>query len=343
MILGLVGLNASGKGEVVKFLQSVGFEAFSLSDEIRRELISSHIEPTREALTAEGRRLRQTYGADILVRRVIKRFTPGLNQVIDSIRNPEEVNFLKTFPSFFLIHIDAPEDIRFQRIIRRSRKGDVSDLQSFREAEAKELKASDPAGQSLLDTISMADFTILNDSDLDTLYRRIKEVFREAAQRISKLSWDEYFMKIAEVVAERSSCVKRRAAAVVVRDKRVISTGYNGTPIGVLNCNEGGCERCLSLATSGSNLSECVCSHAEENAIVQAALHGVSLKGATIYSLFSPCLQCAKMIINAGIREVVYLTEYPALERPDGDIRIFQEVKTLLTSIGINFRKFSKT
>ncbi len=118
--------------------------------------------------------------------------------------------------------------------------------------------------------------------------------------------WDEYFMEIANVVALRSNCSRRHVAAVIVKDKRIISTGYNGTPRGIRNCNEGGCPRCSSHAPSGTNLTECLCSHGEENAIVQAAYHGICVKDSTLYTTFSPCLLCAKMIINAGIRVVVF-------------------------------------
>ncbi|MCX6769524.1 MAG: dCMP deaminase family protein [Candidatus Micrarchaeota archaeon] len=128
--------------------------------------------------------------------------------------------------------------------------------------------------------------------------------------------WDEYFMNIARVVATRSNCVKRHVAAVIVKDKRIVSTGYNGTPRGIRNCDEGGCPRCNSFADSGTKLDECVCSHGEENAIVQASYHGISIKDATIYTTFSPCLMCTKMIINSGMKEVVYNSEYPLGEMP---------------------------
>ncbi len=130
------------------------------------------------------------------------------------------------------------------------------------------------------------------------------------SQNIKKPDWDNYFMNIAHVVASRSSCSRRQVAAVIVKDKRIISTGYNGTPRGVPNCNEGGCPRCNSDSPSGKDLAECLCSHAEENSIVQAAYHGISVKGASLYTTFSPCLICAKMIINSGIEEVVYHKRY---------------------------------
>lgn len=128
--------------------------------------------------------------------------------------------------------------------------------------------------------------------------------------KFTRPDWDHYFMRIAHVVAQRSNCIRRQVAAVIVKDRRIISTGYNGTPRGIKNCFEGGCPRCNSTTPSGQGLEECLCSHGEENAIVQAAYHGISVKDATLYTTFSPCLLCAKMIINSGIREVVYQDRY---------------------------------
>lgn len=122
--------------------------------------------------------------------------------------------------------------------------------------------------------------------------------------------WDTYFMDIAHVVARRSNCSRRHVAALIVAEKRIISTGYNGTPRGIRNCFEGGCPRCHSDSSSGEKLGECICAHAEENAIVQAAYHGIRVRGGTLYTTNSPCLMCTKMIINAGIVEVVYEHEY---------------------------------
>lgn len=145
-------------------------------------------------------------------------------------------------------------------------------------------------------------------------------------------SWDEYFMSIANEVAKRSNCLTRKVAALVIRDKRIISTGYNGTPRGTKNCCDGGCRRCVerTLATAGTRLEECTCSHGEENAIVQAAYHGISLKDSTLYSTYSPCLTCAKMIINAGIVEVIYSANYPLSET----------AHALMIEAGVKVRKY---
>ncbi len=130
-----------------------------------------------------------------------------------------------------------------------------------------------------------------------------------------KPSWDEYFMNVAHTIKGRSSCLTRQIGAIIVRDKRIISTGYNGTPAGIRNCNEGGCPRCSARVEgkieSGKELEKCTCSHAEENAVVQAALHGISTKGTTLYTTFTTCTQCAKIIINAGIKKVVAEHPYP--------------------------------
>jgi dCMP deaminase len=146
-------------------------------------------------------------------------------------------------------------------------------------------------------------------------------------------SWDEYFMNIAIAVAARSNCSSPAKGAILVRNKQIISTGYNGTPRNVKNCFEGGCQRCadvkLGKVASGQDLDKCVCSHAEENAIVQAALHGIKTEGSTMYTTFRPCLQCAKMIINAGIVRVIAKEDYPH------DVTV-----PLLKEAGVKLEKF---
>jgi len=144
--------------------------------------------------------------------------------------------------------------------------------------------------------------------------------------------WDTYFMDIARVVARRGNCRRRQVAALLVKERRIISTGYNGTPRGVRNCFEGGCARCASDAQSGESLGDCVCSHAEENAITQAAYHGIAVNRATLYCTLSPCLLCAKMIINAGIGEVVYEDEY----------QFDRQTRALFREAGVKCRRFKR-
>lgn len=124
-------------------------------------------------------------------------------------------------------------------------------------------------------------------------------------------SLDEYFLEIAFVVGKRATCLRKNVGAVIVRDKRILATGYNGAPSGMDHCLEIGCIRDLEKIPSGTRQEKCRAVHAEQNAIIQAAIHGVSIAGATIYCTHQPCILCAKMLINANIKRVVYATFYP--------------------------------
>ena len=119
-------------------------------------------------------------------------------------------------------------------------------------------------------------------------------------------SWDEYYMSIARAVSARSSCTRRKVGALIVVERAIISTGYNGTPVGVRNCDEGGCPRCASNAAPGEGYDSCVCVHAEQNAIALAARHGNATMGGTLYTTLRPCFGCAKEAVQAGLREIVY-------------------------------------
>jgi dCMP deaminase len=124
-------------------------------------------------------------------------------------------------------------------------------------------------------------------------------------------SWEEYFMEIARLVARRATCLRRQVGAVLVKDRNILATGYNGSPSGLRHCTETGCLRNRHNIPSGQRHERCRGLHAEQNAIVQAAKHGTNISGATLFCTNAPCVICAKMIINAGIRQVVYLEGYP--------------------------------
>ncbi|MDD5723765.1 MAG: cytidine/deoxycytidylate deaminase family protein [Syntrophales bacterium] len=123
-------------------------------------------------------------------------------------------------------------------------------------------------------------------------------------------SWDQYFMDIVEFVSRRATCLRRKVGAILVRDKRILATGYNGPPAGITHCSEVGCLRDNMGIPSGERHELCRGLHAEQNAIIQAALYGVSTKGATIYCTNHPCIICSKMIINSGIVSFVYKDDY---------------------------------
>ena len=123
-------------------------------------------------------------------------------------------------------------------------------------------------------------------------------------------SWETYFMDITALVAKRTTCLRRAVGAIIVKDKRLLSTGYNGAPSHIRHCREVGCMREQLKVPSGQRHELCRGIHAEQNAIIQAAYHGVSIKGATLYCTTQPCSICAKMIINAGIKTIYYKTGY---------------------------------
>lgn len=130
-------------------------------------------------------------------------------------------------------------------------------------------------------------------------------------------TWDEYFLGIAELISRRSTCLRRRVGAVLVKDKRILATGYNGAPSKIKHCAETGCIRVKLNVPSGQRHELCRGLHAEQNAFLQAALHGSSLRGASLYCTTQPCIICAKMVINAGITEVVIRGDYPDIMSKD--------------------------
>ncbi len=140
---------------------------------------------------------------------------------------------------------------------------------------------------------------------------------------------DEYFMEMAQLVSSRSTCMRRKVGAVIVKEKRVLSTGYNGSPKGTKHCEELGCIRVKLNVPSGTRHELCRGVHAEQNAVTQAAYFGVSVDGATIYTTTYPCSMCAKILINAGIKEIVYSEGYA------DDLS-----KDLLTEAGIKIREY---
>jgi dCMP deaminase len=124
-------------------------------------------------------------------------------------------------------------------------------------------------------------------------------------------SYEDYFMEMAHVVAKRSTCLRRKVGALLVKDKHILSTGYNGAPKGLKHCSEVGCLREKLGVPAGERHEICRGLHAEQNAIIQAAVFGVSIKGSTLYCTNAPCSVCAKMLINAGVKEIMFEDDYP--------------------------------
>jgi len=124
-------------------------------------------------------------------------------------------------------------------------------------------------------------------------------------------SWDEYFLEVAKLVSKRATCLRRSVGALLVKDKRILATGYNGAPTGLAHCLDIGCLREKLRIPSGERHELCKALHAEQNALIQASLYGIPVKGSTLYATNQPCVICAKMLINAGIKEIVIAEGYP--------------------------------
>ncbi len=312
MIIGLSGYPGSGKNTVAYSFVRKNFFHYSLSDILREELEQKGKEVTRNNLIKLGNQLRKRYGSGILAERVLQKVIPGKNYVISSIANPGEVNVLKKRGDFTLIFVDAPLEIRQSRIKNREREKDPKKDEDIKKLNAKHSSKTSYELQ-INKCKEMADIILKNDSTIEELKKKTNRIIKDLKIEIGikRPSWDEYFMKLAYLVRERSTCLSRNVGAVIVKDKKILTTGYNGPPRGLKHCNErGGCLRDqLGIPPMQSKeITRAV--HAEQNAIAQAASSGISVENATIYCTNFPCFTCIKILINAGIKEIVYHEDY---------------------------------
>jgi dCMP deaminase len=255
-------------------------------------------------------------------------------------------------PFFLLLSVDAPLTVRWQRYQARQQQQQQAHLLTATTTPERDGHSTDTATPkqqqetfetfvALSDThlydptqganplLSRAAVRLLNtSSSLAHLYATLGKLDLLNTDRL-RPSWDAYFMSLASLAAQRSNCMKRRVGCVVVGDKRVISTGYNGTPRGLRNCGEGGCSRCNAGDGSGHGLATCLCIHAEENALLEAGRERLR-DGAVLYCDTCPCLTCSIKIVQVGVGEVVYNQGYSM----DGDTAaVFREA-------GVKLRQF---
>jgi dCMP deaminase len=308
MYIGLTGTNAAGKTTVLKYLVAKGYPQYSLSDILREELNQEKQPVTRENLINKGNALRMQHGPGILAARILKKLRTDF-AVIDSIRNPAEIETLRGLNRFLLIAVDAPVELRFQRAQARKREENAADLAAFIEMENRE-RSSNPLFQNIRACIERADFCVENNQTENALLATVEEILARAQQKF-RPSWDEYFMKMAFLVAERSTCLRHHVGAIIMKEKQVLTTGYNGAARNTRDCLQLGCLRDELKIPSGERHEICRGIHAEQNAIIQAARHGININGGTIYCTHSPCIICAKMIVNAGIQRIVVGGDYP--------------------------------
>lgn len=314
MIIGVTGTLGAGKGTVVEFLKEKGFEHFSVREFLIEEILKRGLEANRDNMISVANDLRANFGASHIAQELYRKAADVKGDVIiESLRCPGEVDALKGKGSFVLWAVDADVETRYARIVERGSSTDRVSFQDFVRQEELEMDNSDPLKQNLKGCIAKADVCFRNDWTMAELKGKVlKELDKGIVKKdlYVRPSWDEYFMKLAALVGERSTCLRHNIGAVIVRDKRLIATGYNGSAKGMPNCVEVGCLKDELGIKTGTGHETCRAVHAEQNAIIQGASHGISVDGTTMYCTHTPCTLCARMIVNAGIVRVVSYHDY---------------------------------
>jgi len=313
IIFGVTGKYASGKDSFADYLVSrEKFVHISLSDFLREDLKRMKKQVTRENLQWIGNDLREKLGGTILAERALARIEPNKNYIITSIGRVDEIETLKRHKDFVMVFVDASSETRFNRMKSRNRENDPKSLKAFLEMEKLENKGGNAQYREIDNCRKKSKIIITNNSSLESFYSKINKLLKNTLKRPD---WDEYFFGIMDLVASRGTCNRALVGCVIVRDKHILATGYNGSPKGLPHCHDEGCLIENTLHTDGISRDHCVrTTHAEQNAIAQAAKHGSSIKDSTIYLNMEPCLSCTKMIINSGIKEVVCRRRYPAAQ-----------------------------
>ncbi|KAI7872085.1 cytidine deaminase-like protein [Spinellus fusiger] len=212
-------------------------------------------------------------------------------------------------PFFLMVSVEAPLHMRYRRYTER--KGPPLSLEEFVYQDDCLVFTPSNNATPLYRLMSHADLAVTNTyASLDALSSHLDTLDLTNKERL-RPSWDTYFMHLSDLAARRSNCMKRRVGCILVKNYRVIATGYNGTPRGLRNCNEGGCDRCNEASSCGTQLDRCWCMHAEENALLEVGRRRVDdCEGMILYCNTCPCLGCAIKIVQQGVREVVYSKSY---------------------------------
>ncbi len=324
VVFGLTGTLASGKGTVKNCFDVAGikYTYASLSDAIRKEASKLKLDQSRETLIKLGNKYRQKYGLGIWAKKTIEMLKNVKGFIIiDGIRNLGEVSVLRQhYKEFYLIGIDASIQTRFRRIKNRARSGDPKTFEEFIKLDYSDrgFNVKETSHQQVENCMEEADYLIWNektftDIEKSHLFAKIVDAYNLfVLKKKRRPTFEETFMDIAYNWASRSTCLRRKVGAVIAKDNRQLTSGYNGAPRKFLSCLEkNSCLRRELNIPSGERQEICWAVHAEQNAIIQAARDGISIEGATLYITHHPCFTCAKMIVNAGIKKIIYGKFYP--------------------------------
>ena len=338
MIIGITGTLGAGKGTIVECLLKKGFKHYSVREFLVGEILKRGLESNRDNMVSVANDLRARHGSSYIVEQLYSRAKEaGGDAVVESVRCVGEVESLKAKvlsghtpldwareparagdpcepDGFVLFAVDADIETRYLRIVERKSVSDRVSFEEFVKHEQREMLSSNPAEQNLKGCIELADYSFKNDWTVEELCKKVGNVLdkikNDVGEKHVRPTWDEYFIKLAALVAERSTCLRHNIGAVIVKDKRVIAGGYNGSARGAPNCSEVGCLKNELGIKTGTGHEICRAVHAEMNAIIQGAIHGISVYGSTMYCTHTPCTLCARMIVNAGIKRVVSYHNY---------------------------------
>ncbi|CAG8559698.1 7452_t:CDS:2 [Ambispora gerdemannii] len=314
MFVGIIGPLCAGKHSVAKWLISNGFVHLGLKQRDQTGLETVFFDKSEDILNY-----------------VTKHWAK--NFVICNIESMRTLEMFKKRPFFMLIAVDSPITTRYIRYVNRCRETNNSEptIEEFITRSDCELyniayPIIDPSAHMniticanlnnhqclkspIINMMQMANLNVINSyNSLFSLYEYLQKINVINEERL-RPSWDTYFMRMSDLAASRSNCMKRKVGCILVKDCRVVATGYNGTPRGIKNCNEGGCQRCNDAVPCGLDLDVCLCLHAEENALLEAGRDRVS-SGCILYCNTCPCLRCTVKLVQAGVKEVVYNLSY---------------------------------
>jgi dCMP deaminase len=316
----LVGMTGSGKSVAADEFVQRGF-LFVRFGQITIDIIKEKgLEPTEENEKEIRESVRKEQGMGAFATLNIPKISILLDQgnvVVDGLYSWSEYKILKEKYSnqMKVVCIYAPPTLRYLRLTSRTEIDEHLRNRPATESQSSSRDVSEIENIQKGGPIAMADYTIVNDAKKKDFHKEIEQIIDFLIGKKNRLhirpSWDQYFINITQEVAKRSTCMRGRIGVVIVRDKRIVSTGYNGAPQGLPHCSEVGCKVWITKDDSGNEKENCLRTvHGEANAIAQAAVHGRSTLGATLYGTYKPCSACMKLLINSGIKRVVCEKNY---------------------------------
>jgi len=316
MIIGLTGTNAAGKGTIVDFLKEKGFEHYTVRGYLTQQLEKAGLSIDRPNMIDLANKLREQHGPSYIVEQLYEQAKTKENAIIESIRCPGEITALRQRSGFLLFGIDADPLIRYKRAIARASETDRNkSYLTFIAEEQMENDNKEPFKQNLTKCLEESDIFLLNNGELGELQEKIKvnSSFDSQGYLTRRPTWDEIFMNETYTWAARSTCLRRKVGAIITtQGHEMVSQGYNGSPRGTPNCADlEYCERQKLGVLSGQRLETCRAVHAEPNAIINAGRQGKNVQGDILYCTTFPCQICAGIVVNAGIKEIIYEADYP--------------------------------